>query len=435
MGLPRACLPLLLLLAAAPGLAAPTAPAPAAAPTAQVPAAPARQAPENPAALLLGPEDVRIEQFSDGGYHLYIRKKEGLASVLLTESTKDPEHKTDNYAYRAPVWNAVNGDEKRMLDGAFIPAAAKLFSLIDSSPEPDPRFGEAYHVFIPWVVNWGYSWGRNGQTFIHDGTFINIRAFSRPYADYRGSFRDNPFLVRVVQVVHTPAALPQPPPEAPPEPPPEAPPEAPPPPPEAPPEPVVEKTPDLSRYIPKTVDDFRSIAEAGKGEARLVGGPDDITPEVARLMDRARGKSLDLVICLDTTDSMKDDIDSIKKSLPGLVASKITGFASFRIGLVLYKDYFEEYLTKRSDFTTDVGKFNGELQAVRVGGGRDIPEAVYEALYEALVSFHWAADEKMVILIGDAPPHPLPRGKIDRAMVEAESAKLGVELNTIILPN
>jgi hypothetical protein len=374
-----------------------------------------------PPALVLSTEDLRLEQHSDGGYHVYIRKKPGMASVLLTESTKDPGMKADNYAYRSADWNPVNGDEKRMLDGKFLDPAKKIYSLIDSTPEPDAQLGEAFHVFIPWVVDWGYAWTRNGRTFIHDGTFINIRAFSKPYADYSGSFTDNPYLIRVTQVAKAPP---------PPEPPKPAP--APPPAPEAPPEPPKE---DLSIYIPQTVDSFQEIAKAGEGEAKLVKGPEDIVPAIGRLLDKAKGKSLDLVLCLDTTDSMGDDIDAVRAGLPKLVAEKIGGFSSVRFGLVLYKDYFEEYLVKRYDFTKDSGTFFGRINAVRVGGGRDIPEAVYEALYEALTGFPWEAEAKMVILIGDAPPHPIPRGKIDKAMVEAESAKRVVELDTIILPN
>ncbi len=373
--------------------------------------------------LMVGPEDVRIEQLADGGYHLYVRRKPGLGSILLTESTKDPEHKTDNYAYRAPEWNPINGDEKRILDGKAILASAKIWSLIDSSPEKDPVFGQAFHVFIPWVVAWGYSWGRHGETFIHDGTFINIRAFALPFADYRAAFQENPYLIRVTQKLHAapPAVKP------PPAPPPEV---------MAPPEPKPpEKEPDLSLYIPKTVDDFRTIADAGKGEAHLVEKPEDIAPEIGRLMDKAKGKSLDLVLCLDTTDSMGNDIDAVKASLPGIIQDRIAGFTSVRLGLVLYKDYFEEYVVKHFDFTVDVPKMLANVQSVRVGGGRDIPEAVYEALYEALTTYPWMAERKMIILIGDAPAHPLPRGKIDRAMVEAESGKRGIEMDTIILPD
>jgi hypothetical protein len=62
--------------------------------------------------LTIVQEDLRITE-GDGGYHLYVRKKPDVSSVLLTETTKDPEMLEANYAYRAPNWNSINGSEIR----------------------------------------------------------------------------------------------------------------------------------------------------------------------------------------------------------------------------------------------------------------------------------------------------------------------------------
>ena len=61
--------------------------------------------------LILHQEDIKIvweegKTFENSeGYHLYIRKKNNIESVMLTETTKDPSGKTDNYAYRALEYN------------------------------------------------------------------------------------------------------------------------------------------------------------------------------------------------------------------------------------------------------------------------------------------------------------------------------------------
>ncbi len=367
----------------------------------------AQTPPGGTSALTLEPRDLRIEQRADGGYHLYIRAKPGLGSVLLTETTKDPSGKADNYAYRAKEKNPVNGDEKRLLDGKFLDPSRGIWSLIDSTPEPDPEFGSAFHLFLPWVVEYGYPWSRQGEVFLSDGTFVNIRAFPKPYADYAGGFRDNPYEIRVTQ---KPFPRPEPPAVPPPE-------------------------PDKTLYMKETVQAFEAIAETGKGDALYSTGREDITEKLGTLLDKAAGKTVDLVLCLDTTDSMKDDIDGVKESLPDMIRDRISEFRSFRLGLVLYKDYFEDYLTKRFDFTTDFGAFTANVTAVRVAGGRDIPEAVYEALYEAAVSFPWSAEARLIVLIGDAPPHPLPRGKIDKSAAQAAAQARDIAVSVIILPH
>ena len=49
-------------------------------------------------------------------------------------------------------------------------------------------------------------------------------------------------------------------------------------------------------------------------------------------------------------------------------------------------------------------------------------------------SYPWAAESRKIILVGDAPPHPRPRGKITKEQVYAEAEALSIELYAIILP-
>ncbi len=149
--------------------------------------------------LSIGTGDLIMEQGKDGGYHLYVRKKPGIESVLLTESTADPTRTEAVYALRNPVYHPVNGDEMRKLNGEFLETRNGLYSLIDSTPEPHETLGEAFHIYIPYVVEYGYSWTRSGELQIMDGTWLNLRTFPLKYADYAGGFRDNPFVMRLVQ--------------------------------------------------------------------------------------------------------------------------------------------------------------------------------------------------------------------------------------------
>ena len=67
-------------------------------------------------------------------------------------------------------------------------------------------------------------------------------------------------------------------------------------------------------------------------------------------------------------------------------------YPSWRIALVLYKDYFEDFLVKQAcPFTADLAVFEKALGSFHVQGGRDIPEAVYEGLDGAL-SLPWNED-------------------------------------------
>ncbi|MDR2730302.1 MAG: VWA domain-containing protein [Treponema sp.] len=346
--------------------------------------------------LTIAKDDLRIEFKAEGGFHLYIRKKEGIGSVLLTESTRDPQLITDNYAYRAGEWNPVNGDEIRIIDGKPIPRESGIYSLISSTPRVYPEFGQAFHIYIPYVLYYGYAEGRHGEVFVGDGTYLNIRAFSLPYADYRGAFLDNSFVMEASQVPPSDKAG--------------------------------------GNFLPETVESFREIAKSGGGDLIYVNGTDELIERIRDALKKEAGKNVDMVICLDTTGSMKKYIDHVRGRLVPMMKELVGSFASWRIGMVLYKDYNEAYLTKIIPFTNDFAKFQKDIDDIRTGGGGDIPEAVYEALYTGAAIMPWILETKIMFLIGDAPAHPKPRGKITKALVDSAVAEKGIKVNAVILP-
>ena len=347
--------------------------------------------------LTLYKEDTRIEQRVDGGFHLFIRKKPYIASVLLTETTKDPALQEPNYAYRDSEWNPINGDEVRLLNDVPLARTSRVWSLIDSTPEPDSEFGEAFHIYIPYIINYGYEHTRYGEVYVQDGTYLNIRSFALPYGDYRGAFQDNPFVLQVTQK-------------------------------------PLEGPPD-GNYMRETINSFADISTSHNGYLVWSREPKDLVDKIRGILEKERRKTLDLVICLDTTASMRDDIAAIKLALPLLLAEMIGEFSDFRIGMVLYRDYNDEYLNRVIPFTKELEIFNNDLQAIRTGGGGDLPEAVYEALYACAVRFPWAAESKLIILIGDAPPHPRRKGKITKDMTYKAAAEQGIKISAIILPS
>ncbi|MDR2964527.1 MAG: hypothetical protein LBU88_02000 [Treponema sp.] len=344
--------------------------------------------------LTIASGDLLLEMRADGGFHLFIRKKPDISSVLLTETTRDPNLQADNYAYRAGEWNAVNGNEIRYLDGRPIPRESRIYSLISSTVVNHPALGQAFHIYIPYILYYGYPEGRHGEVYLTDGTYLNIRTFALPYADYRGAFRDNPFMLEAKQ------------------------------------EPL--PGPSTGNYIPEAVAAFTDIAK--NGELIFSRGPDDVINHIRRVLLNEKGKSLDIVICLDTTNSMKKYIDPVRNELIPVLEELLGGFSSFRIGMVLFKDYYDEYLTRVIPFTTDFTRFQRDLNAIRVRGGGDIPEAVYEALYDGAVRFTWEAESRIIILIGDAPPHPRPRGRITKEMAENAANERNIQVNAMILP-
>ena len=316
-------------------------------------------------------------------------------SVLLTESTADPEKLRDSYALRAYEYNEINGDEPRMLNGELLPGDRNLYFLIDSSAEYNETLNAmAFHIYVPLSLTYGYSWSREGQLDIRQGTWLNIRSFEKPYADYSGGYQDNPFILssRFKEL----------------------------------PPPVVEK---------ELEDIMEEAAIMTGGEFIRAEDGDEAVDKIGRIITSVEGGAIDVVLVVDTTISMKNDINFIKKKLVPLVKTHIEGFDSFKIGIVMYRDYKEAYLTKEIDFQEDLEKVQWFLDRITVSGGRDIPEAVYEGIFSAISNYEWTGDHRIIIQVGDAPPHDKPKGTITKDMVYSEAADLGISIYPILLPS
>jgi hypothetical protein len=350
-----------------------------------------------PAPLALGAGDVQIEAQADG-YHLYIRQIPGVESVLLTEAFELPSHQLPTYALRSVGPNPVNDAEPRLLDGKFL--KQPHHSLVSSTVVDHGTFGKAFTVLVPPLVEYGNQdapGARAGRVDVKavlaspDKPFwFSIRTFAKPYADYAGAYKDNAFELKSFL-----AQRPQ---------------------------------PTLDHYEQGLYENFGRL-----GVPYRTTGIQDALDQVARVLDRT-GDSLDMVIALDTTRSMVTNLDVVKQNLLAPIRAGVKKFKTFRIGFVFYRDYMEDYLTRVVAFSSDLDQVQKDLDQAQAAGGGDIPEAAVEATWAGLTSFRWTAVNKVLLVIGDAPQHPAPRGNVTEAMVRDRARQDGVEVEMLMLP-
>jgi hypothetical protein len=120
-----------------------------------------------------------------------------------------------------------------------------------------------------------------------------------------------------------------------------------------------------------------------------------------------RFSQIDLCFMIDTTGSMGDELKYLKAETADVISRVQTQFpdADIRLGLVFYRDYSDEYLTRAFDFTSDIESQQSNLAAQSAAGGGDYPEAVQEAL-SSVLQLSWRADScKLLVPVLDAPPH------------------------------
>jgi hypothetical protein len=117
---------------------------------------------------------------------------------------------------------------------------------------------------------------------------------------------------------------------------------------------------------------------------------------------------LEVAICIDTTGSMQRAIDEARDAVDDVVTVLDAVSPGFRLGLVHYRD--DGDLDTGADMlqplTRKGASVKRKLGGLQAGGGGDYPERVDRALELALSRrMRWTrAANKLVILVGDAPP-------------------------------
>lgn len=135
-------------------------------------------------------------------------------------------------------------------------------------------------------------------------------------------------------------------------------------------------------------------------------------------------RKLDLAFVVDATGSMSDELEYLKVELQDVIArvQSENRNTSINMGSVFYRDTEDEYLTKKSDFTSNIQHTISFIGEQRADGGGDFPEAVHTALKQAINNLQWSsgAASRLLFLLLDAPPH------YEEQIIDEMHAQLGI---------
>jgi len=145
---------------------------------------------------------------------------------------------------------------------------------------------------------------------------------------------------------------------------------------------------------------------------------------------------VEIVFALDTTGSMSGLIEGAKQKIWGIVnaISRARPEPEIRLGLLVYRDQGDEYVTRIEPLTADIDAVYAALMESEAAGGGDTPESVNQALHEAVNLFAWsggAGTLRIVYLVGDAPPHMSYQADVQYPASCALAREKGILINAI----
>ena len=117
----------------------------------------------------------------------------------------------------------------------------------------------------------------------------------------------------------------------------------------------------------------------------------------------------DIAFVVDATGSMGDEIEFLKNDLTNIISQvkDLRPDQTIRTAALFYRDEGDQYLTRHSDFTTDVTTTSDFVGNQQADGGGDYPEAVHTALEKMLTDLSWNnnARTRIAFMLLDAPAH------------------------------
>ncbi len=119
---------------------------------------------------------------------------------------------------------------------------------------------------------------------------------------------------------------------------------------------------------------------------------------------------IEIAFVVDATGSMGDEIaflkDDLKNVINNIKEQSNNGYDIYTSG-VFYRDEGDEYVVRKSDFSSDLETTIGFINDQGANGGGDFPEAVHTGLKTAIQELNWTnnARTKIAFLLLDAPPH------------------------------
>jgi hypothetical protein len=144
--------------------------------------------------------------------------------------------------------------------------------------------------------------------------------------------------------------------------------------------------------------------------------------------------TLDLMFMIDTTGSMWDELDYIKAELEDVIQTVNTDNPglTIRMSCNFYRDFGDDYVVRSFPFTTNLSTVLNQLNAQSADGGGDYPEAVDEALMNAIdeQEHDWSDDAyaRLVFLVLDAPPHHYSDVITNVHTSAQEAAEMGIRI-------
>lgn len=186
-----------------------------------------------------------------------------------------------------------------------------------------------------------------------------------------------------------------------------------------------------------TADGPRPAALEAGTETLMLDGGDDFGTYTIDLPSAPRAAdNLDILFTIDVTGSMLDEQRYLQSELKDVISRVQSADASVKIrtSINFYCDPEDTFTVRSNPFQSDVDDALEVLQAGESCSGGDYPEAVDEALIDAVEDHEWSesATARLLFIVLDAPPHQTAEDLERLHRAQRTAAEKGIRIIPIL---
>jgi len=185
-----------------------------------------------------------------------------------------------------------------------------------------------------------------------------------------------------------------------------------------------------------TFEVFSGLASATGGAAFNIDAADQIIGTIQKVLTEYMSENVDLVLVIDKTGSMSDDLAKIQESAT-LITKYASAYPGTRIGYAFYGDKNSETdWFSMQELTDDFSAWTKTIKKMKTSGGGDTPESVYDGIAVTINKMNWGEGRRRVILLlGDAPSHEKPKSRYDlnEIITMAKDQKVNMNFYPVII--
>jgi len=162
---------------------------------------------------------------------------------------------------------------------------------------------------------------------------------------------------------------------------------------------------DTLMFNKLALDCFFHLGHSTGGEFYFKSGIESVHETIIKILENHTEVGTDLVLLIDKTGSMQNDIDSVRINL-NLIIDQLERLDDTQIGVAVYGDKNVDGTNwwSETDLTTNYQIIRDYINSLKVSDGGDYPESVYDGIAKVITESTWRENaKKMILVIGDAP--------------------------------